>query len=138
MATLTASGHRTAYGEDAEAVVRALLGLTAGAGAFAAAAAASTGQLPLIGLPTLALLGLLLARAPISWPASAAASVWLLLLPAASSEGILVPLTMLVVCIALAIGPDRLLSWVARDAAPGSEPRVEDRGWIEEDELSVG
>ena len=67
--------------------MRALLGLTAGAGAFAAAAAASTGQLPLIGLPTLALLGLLLARAPISWPASAAASVWLLLLPAASGEG---------------------------------------------------
>ena len=120
MATLTAAGRRTAYGEDAQAVVRALLGLTAGAGAFAAAAAASTGQLPLIGLPTLALLGFLLARAPIAWPASAAVGVWVLLLPTASGEGILVPLAMIVACLALALGPDRLLSWVAVDAAPGS------------------
>jgi hypothetical protein len=138
MGTLTAAGRRTAYGEDAQAVVRALLGLTAGAGAFAAAAAASTGQLPLIGLPTLALLGLLLAGASITWAASAAVGIWTLLLPAASGEGILVPLTMIVVCLALALGPDRLLSWLARDAAPGSAPRVEDRGWIEEDEVGLG
>ena len=138
MGTLTAAGRRTAYGEDAQAVVRALLGLTAGAGAFAAAAAASTGQLPLIGLPTLALLGFLLARAPIAWPASAAVGVWVLLLPTASGEGILVPLAMIVACLALALGPDRLLSWVAVDAAPGSVPRVDDRGWIEEDEVRFG
>ncbi len=48
------------------------------------------------------------------------------------------PLTMIVVCLALAVGPDRLLSWLARDAAPGSAPRVEDRGWIEEDEVGFG
>jgi hypothetical protein len=138
MGTLTAAGRRTAYGEDAQAIVRALLGLTAGAGAFAAAAAASTGQLPLIGIPTLALLGFLLAGASIAWAASAAGSIWVLLLPAASSEGILVPLTMIVVCLGLAIGPERLLSWLVRDAAPGSAPRVEDRGWIEEDEVGLG
>lgn len=138
MRMLTAAGRRTAYSEDADAVVRALLGLTAGAGAFAAAAAAATGQLPLIGLPTLALLGFLLAGASIAWAASAAGSIWVLLLPAASGEGILVPLTMMVVCLALAVGPDRLLSWLAVDAAPGSAPRVEDRGWIEEDDGRLG
>jgi hypothetical protein len=61
-----------------------------------------------------------------------------LLLPAASGEGLLVPLTMIVLCLAVAVGPDRLLSWMARDAAPGSAPRVEDRGWIEEDEGRLG
>ena len=138
MRTLLAARRRTAYSEDAEAVVRALLGLTAGAGAFAAAGAAATGQLPLIGLPTVALLGLLLAGASMSLAGYAAGSVWVLLLPAASGEGLLVPLTMIVLCLAIAVGPDRLLSWMAHDAAPGSAPRVEDRGWIEEDDGRLG
>jgi hypothetical protein len=138
MRTLMAAGRRTAYSEDAEAVVRALLGLTTGVGAFAAAGAAATGQLPLIALPTLALLGLLLTGASIAPVGYAAASIWVFLLPAASGEGHLVPLTMIVLCLALAVGPDRLLSWMARDAAPGSTPRVEDRGWIEEDDGQIG
>jgi hypothetical protein len=138
MRTLLAARRRTAYSEDAEAVVRALLGLTAGAGAFAAAGAAATGQLPLIGLPTMVLLGLLLAGASTSLAGYAAGSVWVLLLPAASGEGLLVPLTMIVLCLAVAVGPDRLLSWMAHDVAPGSAPRVEDRGWIEEEDGRLG
>ena len=138
MRTLMAAGRRTAYSEDADAVVRAIFGLTAGVGAFAAAGAAATGQLPLIVIPTLALLGFRLTGASIALAASAAASTWALLLPAASGEGLLVPLTMIVLCLAIAVGPDRLLSWLAGDATPASKPRVDERGWIEDDEVEIG
>ena len=138
MRTLMAARRRTAYSEDAEAVVRALFGLSAGVGGFAAAGAASTGQLPLIAVPTLALLGCLLMGAPIVAAASAAASIWLTLLPTVSGEGLLVPVTMMVLCLAIAVGPDRLLAWAARDAAPGSGPPVTEEGWIEEDNGRIG
>lgn len=138
MRPLMATGPRTAYGEDAAAVVRALFGLTAGVGAFAAAGAASTGQLPLIVVPTLALLCSLVLRTPIVLAASAAASVWLILLPMVSGEGLLVPAMMLALCLAIAVGPDRLLSWLASDAAPALDPPAPGGGWIEEDDGRIG
>jgi hypothetical protein len=133
-----AADPRTAYGEDAEAAVRALFGLTAGVGGFAAVFALAAGQLPLIALPTVALLGCLLFGASVIVAAYAAASVWLVLLPAASGEALLVPLTMIVLCVAVAVGPDRLLSWLARDAAPGADVASAGEGWIEEEPRRVG
>jgi hypothetical protein len=138
MRMLMATGPRTAYGEDAEAVVRALFGLTAGVGAFATAGAVSTGELPLIAIPTLALLGSLLLRTSIVVAASAAASVWLILLPMVSGEGLLVPAMMLVMCVAIAVGPDRMLAWAASDAAPALDPPAPGGGWIEEDDGRIG
>ena len=138
MRTLMAANRRTAYGEDAEAVVRALLGLTIGVGGFATAGAVSTGELPLIVVPTLAVLGCLLIGASIALAASAAAVTWLILLPSVSGEGLLVPMTMMVACIAIAVGPDRLLSWVARDATPTPVAPLPDVGWIEEDDGRLG
>ena len=138
MRTLMATGRRTAYSEDAEAVVRALFGLTAGVGVFAIAGAVSAGQAPLIAIPTLALLGCLLLGASIAPAASAAAGTWLILLPSVSGEGLLVPVTMIVVCIAIAVGPDRLLAWVARDATPTPVAPVADVGWIEEVDDRIG
>jgi hypothetical protein len=131
---------RTAYGEDAEAAVRAVFGLTVGVGGLAAAMAAAAGELPLVALPTLALLGLLLFGASIVGAAYAAGGVWLVLLPLAQGEALLVPLTMIVLCLAIALGPDRLLAWVARDATPGRGPaRVTgDEGWIEEEDGRLG
>ena len=134
----TAAGPRTAYGEDAEAAVRALFGLTAGVGGFAAVIALVADQLPLTAVPTLVLIGCLLVGAPVVVAAYGAASVWLVLLPAAPGEALLVPLTMIVLCLAVAVGPDRLLSWLARDAAPASEGGRADEGWIEEEPRRVG
>jgi hypothetical protein len=138
MRTLMVARPRTAYGEDAEAIVRALLGLTIGVGGFATAGDVSTGQLPLIVVPTLAVLVCLLVGASIALAASAAAGTWLILLPTVSGEGLLVPLTMMVVCIAIAVGPDRLFAWVARDATPTPVAPLSDVGWIEEVDGRLG
>jgi hypothetical protein len=135
-----AANPRTAYGEDAEAAVRALFGLTAGVGGFAAVIAVAAGQLPLTGIPTLMLLGCLVAGVSIVVSAYAAAGVWVVLLPAAPGEAILVPLAMIALCLAVAVGPDRMLSWIARDAAPGSSEGAGAvaEGWIEEEPRRVG
>jgi hypothetical protein len=133
-----AAGPHSVYGEDAEAAVRALFGLTAGVGGFAAVIALVAGQLPLTAIPTLALVGCLLFGASVVVAAYGAAIVWLVLLPAADGEALLVPLTMIVLCLAVAVGPDRLLSWLARDAAPGSEDDSAAEGWIEEEPRRVG
>ena len=133
-----AAGPRTAYGEDADAAVRAVFGLTAGVGGFAAVFALAAGQLPLTAIPTVVLLGCLLAGASVVVAAYAAAAVWLVLLPAAPGEALLVPLTMIVLCVAVAVGPDRLLSWMARDAAPGLPGDKAGEGWIEEEPRRVG
>ncbi|HYI65534.1 MAG TPA: hypothetical protein VEW95_01265 [Candidatus Limnocylindrales bacterium] len=138
MRTLIAANRRTAYGEDAEAVVRALFGLTVGVGAFAIAGAVSTGQAPFIAIPTLALLGCLLLGASIAFAATAAAGIWLILLPSVSGEGTLVPVTMIVVCVAIAVGPDRLVAWVASDATPTPVAPPSDVGWIEEVDGRLG
>jgi hypothetical protein len=60
--------------------------------------------------------------------------VWATLLPSAQDEALLAPLAMMVLCLAIAIGPERLLSWVGRDAVGHGD--ADDRastGWIEED-----
>ena len=138
MRTLMATGRRTAYSEEAEAVVRALFGLTVGVGAFAIAGAVSTGQAPLIAIPTLALLGCLLVGASIALAGSAAAGTWLILMPSVSGEGLLVPMTMMIACLAIAVGPDRLFAWVARDATPTPVAPLTDVGWIEEVDGRIG
>jgi len=133
-----ALGHRTPYGEDAEAAVRAVLGLTAGVGGLSAAVAAATDQVPFTALPTLVLVACLLGgSASILVAAYAAASVWLILAPAASGEALLVPVAMIVLCLSIALGPERLLSWLARDAAPTAD-RAAGEGWIEEDSRRIG
>lgn len=123
---------RTPYGEEAEAAGRAIFGLTAAVGAVATAMIAATGELPLIGLPTLVLLGCLVIGAPVGGAAYAGAAVWLVLAPTAQGEGLLAPLAMVSICLVIAIGPDRLRSWLERDAAPGGLERVVGDGWIEE------
>jgi len=138
MRMLLATRRRTAYGEDAEALVRAIIALTAAVGAFAAVGAAALGQLPLIGLPTVVLLGSLLVGAPIAVAASSAGIIWLALLPMASGETLVVPLSMVVLCLAIAVGPERLLSWLASDAAPQPIADPGEVGWIEEDDGRIG
>ena len=96
-----AAHHGTTYGEDAEAVLRAMFGLTAAVGPVAAAMAAVTGQLPLIGLPTAVL-------------------------------------AMAVLCLAIALGPERVLAWLSRDAAPAVNSVGDDHGWIEDEPHRIG
>ncbi|MGQ0609412.1 MAG: hypothetical protein ACT4OQ_13260 [Chloroflexota bacterium] len=138
MRVRAAAHHGTAYGEDAEAVVRAVLGLTAGVGTLAAAMAALTGQLPLVGLPTLVLMGWLVAGAAVAGAAYAGAVVWLVLAPTAHGEALVAPLAMVVICLVIALGPERFASWVARDAAPAVTSVDDDHGWIEDEPDRIG
>lgn len=123
----------TAIPEEVEAAERALLALTAAVGAMAAASSAVVGDpLALVGIPTLVLVALLARHQPRP-AASAAVVVWLTLLTQAHGEALVVPLAMSLVCLAIVIGPERLLAWNRDDfggrvdeGPPGAE------GWIEE------
>ena len=119
-------------GEDAETVVRAIFALTAGVGGMLTGIAVAGDQLPLIALPTTVLIGCLCFDR-LSVAAYVAAGVWLALAPAASGEALLAPLSMILLCLAIAVGPDRLVGWLARDATPVGRA-LEDAGWIEDGE----
>ncbi|HEX7197053.1 MAG TPA: hypothetical protein VF364_09515 [Candidatus Limnocylindria bacterium] len=133
------TGRRSVYGEDAEAAIRALLGLTIAVGGVLSIMAVATDGLPVTAVPTLALLTILLARAPIEWAAWAALAVWLVLLPATPLEALVAPVSMVAICLAVALGPERMLAWLARDAtaSPASEAGPQD-GWIEEEPHRIG
>jgi hypothetical protein len=124
----------TAIPEEVEAAERAILGLTAAVGVMAAATSAAVGDpLALVGIPTLALVALLARHHPRP-AASMAVVVWLTFLTQAHGEALVVPMVMSVMCLAIAIGPARLLAWI-RDDFGGrvDEGPPGDQGWIEED-----
>jgi hypothetical protein len=99
----------------------------------AAMGAATEEPIVVIAAPTLVLL-VALVGGRVSMAGWVGIAVWATLLPSAHDEALLAPLAMMVLCLAIAIGPDPLLSWVGRDAVGHRE--ATDRqatGWIEED-----
>ena len=135
MTVATRRRSRTPASEEAIAAARLVLGMTLGVGAMSAAIGASTSELMVVvALPTLVLLVAILRRA-VKASGWAGVAVWVVLLPPAQGEAMLAPLAMIVLCAAIAIGPDRLVSWVVEDVAGhrgGSQPPPA-QGWIEED-----
>src|SRR6186997_2667424 len=126
---------RASVPEEVEAAERSVLGLTAGVGGMATLISLMVGDpLALVGVPSLLVLVLLArgATVPAAWAALAA---WLVFATRAPNEAIVVPLVMAVVCLAIAIGPERFGGWV-RDDVDGShrrEPEPDrEQGWIEE------
>ena len=121
--------------EEAVAAARLVLALSFGVGGMAAAIGASTGQpIVVVALPTIVLVIALVRRA-VTVAGWAGAATWLCLLPPAHGEAMLAPLAMIVLCVAIAIGPDRLVSLVVDDVV-GHHGDVQPRpvqGWIEED-----
>ena len=134
MTLATRPRSRTPVSEEAEAVARVVLGLTVVVGAMAALIGwGSEEPIALVALPALVLaIAIVFGKVPLAgW---AGVAVWATLLPAVHGEAILAPIAMIVPCLAIAIGPDRLGSWVSRNVAGRRE--AEDRqpeGWIEED-----
>ena len=109
-----------------------MLGLSAAVGGMAGVIGVVGGQSTAwLLVPTIALLAGLVARAvPVA--AWAGVALWLLVLPHAHAEAMLGPLIMLVACLAIAIGPERLATMVARDWH-GTRPAESDpAGWIED------
>jgi hypothetical protein len=133
-----ATGSPVTYGEDAVAAIRALFGLTGAVGGLLAVMGLAVGDVPFIAVPTLALLGCLMTRAPLEWAGWAAFGVWVMLVPSTPGEALVAPLAMIVTCLAIVLGPDRMAAWITRDAtaSPRSNP-VQD-GWIEEEPRRIG
>jgi F0F1-type ATP synthase assembly protein I len=128
-----------AVSDEADAFVRVVLGLTIAVGAMTAAfGAASGGPIVLVALPTVVLLAARV-RGSDALAGWLAATVWIALLPFAHGEALLAPLAMIVLCLAVALGPARLLSWVGYDLIGHREDDVPRPagGWIEEDGRSV-
>lgn len=117
--------------DEAIAAARVVLGMTLAVGGMAAAiGAAADTTLAILALPTAVALAAV-ALGAVRVAASAAVAIWLLLLPHASGEALLAPLVMATLCLAIAVGPDRLLGWLGRDAV--GAPSRPSAGWIEED-----
>jgi hypothetical protein len=129
---------RSPVSEEAGAAARVVLGLTVAVGFLAAAMGlAAEGPVMVIGLPTLVLL-FAIVRGIVPLAAWAGVAVWATLLPSAHDEALLAPIAMIVLCLAIAIGPDRMLAWIGRDVVgrPDADAR-QPQGWIEEDGRQV-
>jgi hypothetical protein len=61
-----------------------------------------------------------------------ATALWAAILIRTEGLGLVAPIMMIVLCLALAIGPDRLLDWV-RDQWNGRQVGEPPAGWIEDD-----
>lgn len=136
-----------AFTEEGRAATRTLLTMTVATGAMVSLIDLAVGSIPLVAVPALALLVGLVCLRFVGWTAAltratgwAGTAVWLVIVPTAGGEAVLVPLAMAAICATVAIGPARVLSWVARDVAGRDVDRVaEERangppaaGWIED------
>jgi hypothetical protein len=118
--------------EEALAAARVVLGMTVGVGGMAALIGWGSDQpIAVIALPVVVLV-IAIVRGAVPVAGWAGVAVWATLLPSAHGEALLAPIAMIVLCLAIAIGPDRLGSWVGRDVA-GRRRDDEPEGWIEED-----
>jgi hypothetical protein len=129
---MTATHPGARRSEESDAVYGVVMAVTATSGAMIAVFDVVEGTLPLIAAPTIVLLAALAQRSTVvsAW---AGVAVWVLVLGKASGLAVLAPILMAGLCLAFAVGPDRLLDWI-RDEWIGREedPRAE-VGWIEED-----
>jgi len=119
--------------EEAVAATRVVLALTAAVGGMAGGIGIVGAQpMAWVALPVIGLLVAGLMRAT-RIAAVFGAVIWAALLPGAHAEGMLGPLLMTLACIAIAVGPERMVSWAARDFRGRRTPeRPVEAGWIEE------
>ena len=119
--------------EDVQVVERGVLGLTAAVCLQAGVMSAVAGEpLAVVALPAIAVV-VLLARGAIVPAAYVGAVAWTLLLPHAAGVALIVPLALSVGCLAIAIGPGRLMDWVGEDFGGRARPGDAARGWFEDD-----
>jgi len=109
------------------------MALSAASGGMVSAIEVAHGSLALVAVPTFVLLGALAVRSA-TFSGYAAAALWILIVPMAHGVAILAPLMMVVLCLAFAVGPERLADWV-RDEWTGRESTdpPDDAAWIEDD-----
>jgi hypothetical protein len=138
MTPATRRRSRTPVSEEAVAAARVVLGLSVGVGGMAAVMGAAVGEpIVVVGLPTIALI-VAIVRGATSLAGWCAVAVWAILLPSAHGEAILAPLAMMALCLAIAVGPYRLLAWIGHDVAGRrTADAAGGEAWIEEDGHAV-
>jgi Zn-dependent protease with chaperone function len=119
--------------EEGAAITGVVLAVSAASGGMLALIQSVNGTPAVAAVPTLLLLGALLLHAP-SVAAWSALGVWVAILPLADGVAILAPMLMIGLCLALAVGPERLVDWV-RDEWSGRESETDGAvaAWIEDD-----
>ena len=132
MTAATARHAAAGDSDEAQAVIRMIMGLTLSTGGMVAASGAATDSPHVLAaLPTVLMAGFILLGAT---PAAGwcGVAIWVVLMPMAHAEGILAALSMMAVCGIVAIGPERVSAWIA-DARPAeAAPNDGDMAWIEE------
>jgi hypothetical protein len=134
MTLATRPRSRTPVSEETAAVARVVLGMTVAVGGLAALIGwGNDDSIAVIALPVVVLV-IAIMRGAVSVAGWAGVAVWATLLPSAHGEALLAPIAMMVLCLAIAIGPGRLGSWVGRNVAVRRDVEVrQPAGWIEED-----
>jgi hypothetical protein len=132
MVALPRRSTRSASSEEGIAATRLILGLSIAVGGMAGGIGLVSGQgMGWLTIPSVAIVAALFLRATphAGW---AATVVWAGLLPEAHAEAMLGPLFMIVACVAIALGPARLLALLRRDVEGRPADRPPDGAWIEE------
>ena len=134
MTLATRPRSRTPVSEEAAAAARVVLGMTVAVGGLAALIGwGNDDSIAVIALPVLVLV-IAIMRGAVSVAGWAGVAVWATLLPSAHGEALLAPIAMMVLSLAIAIGPGRLGSWVGRNVAVRHDvEESQAAGWIEED-----
>ena len=118
--------------EESDAVYGVVMAVTTASGGMIAVFDAVHGTVPLTAAPTIVLLAALAQRSTIvtAW---SGVVVWVLVLGRASGFAVLAPILMAGLCLAFAVGPDRLLDWIRDEWIGREEDERAEIGWIEED-----
>lgn len=134
MTLATRPRSRTPVSEETAAVARVVLGLTVAVGGLAALIGWGNDEsIAVIALPALVLV-IAIVRGAVAVAGWAGVAVWATLLPYAHGEALLAPIAMMVLSLAIAIGPDRLGTWIGRNVAGRHDAEASrSAGWIEED-----
>ncbi len=132
---MAVSGSRASEWPDSEGaigVVRLVLALSAAVGGMLTMIGLASGGLSvLFAVPTVAML-IAMSRGAVRMAARVGAALWIALLPAAAGEAIIAPMAMIGLCVAIAVGPGRMLDWIGRDVV-GRPGTTDAAGWIEDD-----
>ena len=118
--------------EEASAAVGVVLAVSISCAVMTAITQLFADELPVVAAPGAVLAVAMLVRHEILalW---AAAAVWAVIVPLAPGIGVLAPMLMAGSSASLAIGPDRVVDWAARDWTSHRPDEVEQAGWIEDD-----
>jgi hypothetical protein len=127
-----AAGAESRGTEEGDAIYGAALSFTIASGGMVAAFQIAEEIPPLIAAPALLALVGVVGRAPViaAWAGTA---TWALLVPMAPGVAIAAPMAMGVLCLAFAVGPDRMAEWLRSDWSGRDRGDPDDgAGWIED------